>query len=122
MRNTVIRLAAVWALSVLWAGSAFGQALTGTLLGGVTDPSGAIIVGAQVTVKNQDTGISRIVTTGPDGNYTVPNLAPGSYSVAVKYTGFETGVSDNNIVQVQQTTRVDFKIRPGRVTQQVTVT
>ncbi|HEY6273705.1 MAG TPA: TonB-dependent receptor [Terriglobales bacterium] len=101
---------------------AFGQAITGTILGTVSDASGGVIGGAKVTVTNQDQGISKTTTTGTDGNYTVTNLAPGTYSVTAQYEGFNTSVSRDNTVQVEQTARVDFSLKPGQVTQEVTVT
>ncbi|MGH9450944.1 MAG: carboxypeptidase regulatory-like domain-containing protein [Terriglobia bacterium] len=122
-KTTTAGILAVLVVFFAWSiTGAFGQAVSGTLLGTVTDVSGGFIPGAAVTVRNQDTGVSRVVTTGSAGNYTVPNLAPGRYSVRVRYTGFETGVSTDNVVQVQQTTRADFKLKPGLVSQQVTVT
>jgi len=101
---------------------AFGQAITGTLLGTVLDSSGASVAGAEVTVANVDTGVSRTTTTGPEGYYSAPNLAPGRYSITVKFAGFKTATSRDNVVQVQQTTRVDFTMSAGDVTQTVQVT
>lgn len=104
------------------ASVAFGQAITGTLLGTVLDSSGASVAGAEVIVTNTDTGVSRATTTGPEGYYSVPNLPPGRYSVTVKFAGFKTAASHDNVVQVQQTTRVDFTMSAGDVSQTVQVT
>jgi len=102
--------------------SILGQTTTGTLVGTVQDSSGAVIAGAQVVVSNQDTAISQTATTGTDGNYIVPNLAPGRYQLAVEYAGFKKVVSNDNVVQVQTTTRVNVTMVPGQVSQEVTVT
>jgi hypothetical protein len=77
---------AIWALCVL-AGPAAAQNAQGTILGHVTDPSGAVIPGAQVTVTNKDTGVATAVTTNGTGDFTVPALNPGNYSVTVEDPG-----------------------------------
>mgnify|MGYP001563183243 FL=1 len=113
-----------WAV-LLWlslSAPAFPQAITGTLLGTVQDASAAVIVGAKVTVTNQNTGISTGRTTDGQGNYVAPYLAPGTYKITVEYAGFRTGVSADNVVQVNQTTRVDFTLTPGAVTEEIQVT
>jgi len=124
MHNTKrIMVSAVLLIVVTFcAGPAFGQGITGTLLGTVTDSSGSVIVGATASAKNVNTGVVNSTTTGPEGYYTIPNLPPGRYTVTVQYTGFKTGVSENNTVQVEQTTRVDFSLSPGQVTEQVQIT
>jgi len=98
-------------------GHVLGQATTGTLLGTVTDSSGGVVSGANVVVTNPDTNISQSTTTGTEGNYTVPNLAPGKYRVEVEFAGFKKAVSEENTVEVQQTTRVDVTLTPGEVSQ-----
>jgi hypothetical protein len=103
------------------ATAAFGQAITGTLLGTVSDSSGAVIAGADVSVKNMNTGVAYSTITGAEGYYTVPNLAPGKYSVTVQYKGFKTGISEGDVVQVEQTTRVDFTLSAGEVSEHVQV-
>src|SRR5260221_4019020 len=99
--------------------AAFGQAITGTLLGTVLDSSGGSVAGAEVTATNMDTGVSRTTTTGAEGYYSIPNLPPGRYSVTVKFAGFKTATSHDNVVQVQQTTRADFTMSAGDVSQTV---
>src|SRR5882757_3793176 len=69
--------------------STFGQGITGSITGTVTDSSGASIVGATVTVRQIDTNSIRTVTTSGVGSYTVTQLGPGRYSVKVDKTGFE---------------------------------
>lgn len=77
-----VTLAAV--VLFLGAGAVFGQMTTGTILGIVTDPSGAVIPGARVTITNLATGISTSFVTGNDGSYVVPYLIPGRYSASAR--------------------------------------
>src|SRR2546426_2940306 len=69
---------------------ASAQVAGATLSGAVTDPSGAAIAGAKVTITNKATGITRDVTTDAAGFYSVPNLLPGPYEVTAAATGFST--------------------------------
>src|SRR4030095_12707030 len=65
----------------------FGQS-TATIKGSVTDPSGAVVSGARVTIRNEATGFERIAQTDSDGNYQVASLPPGAYRVEVQAQGF----------------------------------
>src|ERR1700736_4317 len=66
----------------------FSQAETGNVSGTVTDPGGAVVSGAKVTVVNTGTGLTRNQTTSNTGTYTVTNLPPGDYQITVEGTGF----------------------------------
>src|ERR1700761_744299 len=66
------------------------QTLDTGILGTVSDPQGASIAGAEVTISNPATGVSRSVKTGPDGKYEVRYLVPGDYTVAAQAAGFRT--------------------------------
>jgi|HubBroStandDraft_1064217.scaffolds.fasta_scaffold05374_2 outer membrane receptor protein involved in Fe transport len=103
-------------------GAAFGQAITGTLVGTVLDSSGAVIAGASVVAKNLDTAVTYNTTTGSEGFYTVSNLPPGRYDVTVQAKGFKTGLASGNVVNVESTTRVDFTLSAGALTETVEVT
>ena len=98
------------------------QAVTGALLGTVQDASGAVVPGANVTLTNEGTNVTNKTASGSQGFYTFPNLNPGQYSVTVEAKGFKKMVSTHNLVQVEQTTRVDMTLTPGEVTAEVTVT
>src|SRR6185437_6743586 len=100
LRHTFLAVA-ICALCVL-AGPAAAQNAQGTILGHVTDPSGAVIPGAQVTVTNKDTGVATRVTTNGTGDFTVPALNPGNYSVAVEAKGFSRAESNSLVLEVQQ--------------------
>lgn len=107
---------------LLPAGFAFAQtAATGQIAGTVTDPSKAAIAQALVTVTNSSTGAVRSAKTNADGDYTVPVLPPGNYSVSVAATGFKTQAIANIAVEVATTATVNIRLEIGEVTQQVTV-
>lgn len=109
------------ALLVFAAGPAIGQTFRGTLLGTVTDPTGAAIAGAAVAVKNVNTGLSRTVTTSEDGSYSVPELPIGTYSVTVEKSGFRQGVVNGLHVEVSSEVRADVALQPGELAQKIEV-
>jgi Carboxypeptidase regulatory-like domain/TonB-dependent Receptor Plug Domain len=98
-----------------------GQTFRGTILGSVTDPSGAYVAGATVKVKNLGTGLERTTVTSADGSYSVPELPIGSYSVTVSQTGFKTFVATGVPVDVATERRVDAALNTGAVTTQIEV-
>jgi hypothetical protein len=108
-------------VSLVGMRSAFGQMTTGTIMGSVTDPSGASIPEARVTVTNTGTGVSRSFVTGPDGRYVVPSLIPGAYSVSAEKQGFNAITKTGIALQVDQTARIDLTLQVGTVTQRVNV-
>ena len=67
------------------------QTFRGTILGTVSDPQGAVVPGAKVTVHNIDTGLERTTQTSADGSYSVPELPVGTYTVTVTQSGFQIG-------------------------------
>ncbi|MGD0470722.1 MAG: TonB-dependent receptor [Terriglobales bacterium] len=98
-----------------------GQTFRGTILGSVTDPSGAFVAGATVKVRNLATGIERTTVTSGDGSYRVPELPTGTYSVTVTQPGFQTAVTNNVEVDVATERRVDAQLKTGQITQMVEV-
>ena len=94
---------------------------TATFTGQVTDQSGAAIVGATVKITSQDTGIVITRQTSGDGNYTVPLLKAGTYSIEVTASGFAPNTRKNITLQIQQVGQEDFKLQVGGIEQQVTV-
>lgn len=114
--------AGLFILLLFAASNAFAQAVTGTLLGTVQDSTGAVIADASITLLNEGTGVTSKTISGPQGFYTFPNLNPGRYSVSVEARGFKKMLSAHNIVQVEQSTRVDITLSPGAVNEEVTVT
>jgi hypothetical protein len=99
----------------------FAQRYTGTLTGVVTDPQGAVVPGAQVTITNQATGSSRMVTTTSSGLYSAPSLDPGTYTVTIKSSSFQDFVVKNVTLDVSSTTTVNAALKVGNANEQVTV-
>jgi Carboxypeptidase regulatory-like domain len=98
------------------------QDATGRIAGTVTDPSGAIVPGATVIVKNTGTGIIRQTTTDKQGYYQVLELPIGHYSVAAEATGFSRKmVSARNPLEINQTLRIDVALEMGALTDVVNV-
>jgi Carboxypeptidase regulatory-like domain len=97
------------------------DAATGAVLGTLTDPSGAVVAGAQVELKNTDTGIKTQGVSSAAGSYAFANVAPGKYSVTVKATGFRTTVVSDVTVQVNSSTTVNVNMLVGEVTATVEV-
>src|SRR3954453_10151271 len=103
-----LRLAcALSALVVLSHVSAFAQAVTGTILGFVSDASGAVVANAKVTIAEVNTGVSRTPETNGSGNYTFPDVPQGTYKGAVESPSFRRDVSDNINVAINTSTRID---------------
>ena len=100
---------------------ASAQTFRGTILGTVTDPNGALVSGAKVTVKNTGTGLERSTTTDDAGNYTVAELPIGPYEVRVEQTGFVASVVSNVTVEVASERRVDVKLNVAGAETVVTV-
>ena len=99
-----------------------GQTFRGTILGIVTDSSGAAVPGATISIKNLDTGLIRTVVTSDDGSYAAPELPIGNYSVTVDKSGFKEGIVTGVRVEVSTDRRADFTLQPGELAQKVEVT
>ncbi len=104
------------------AGKAFGQAVYGSIIGTVTDASGAAVPGAQVTITDIDKDISNVTTTNEAGAYSQTHLIVGRYRVRVEAQGFQAYVQENVDVTVDAATRVDATLQVGAITQTVEVT
>jgi hypothetical protein len=98
------------------------QQETATLVGVVTDASGAVVPGATVSVTNVSTNISTKAQANAEGFYTIPSLRPGEYIVMVESPGFSRTLRDGITLQVAQTARVDVSLQPGAVSETVAVT
>src|SRR5437870_7182002 len=106
---------------VALAGEVRGQAVQSTILGTVTDPSGAVVTGATVTVKNEGTNIERTMVTDGNGDYRIAGLEVGRYQVSVSAPGFKTFVRSRNVLDSSQIKRVDASLEVGEATNTVTV-
>src|SRR6516164_8949916 len=98
----------------------FGQTF-GEITGVVTDPSGAVVANATVTVTNPETNFTRRVATNASGNYNFPALLPGSYNIRAEMQGFQAEVRNGVALEVQQTARIDFQLRVGGVAETIEV-
>jgi hypothetical protein len=102
--------------------TSFGQAVSATLLGTVQDSAGATVANAKVTATNAATSTVYESVTNSAGNYTIPNLPPGTYTVTVAAQGFKKETHQNIDVLINTSTRVDFDVKPGSVSEEVMVT
>jgi hypothetical protein len=97
------------------------QNAQGTLLGRVTDSTGAVLVGTKVTAVNEATNVIHTYKTNNSGDYVFVNLDPGVYRVTVEADGFSKESSSDLTLQVEQTLRQDFRMSVGTATTEVTV-
>ncbi|HZD30912.1 MAG TPA: TonB-dependent receptor, partial [Candidatus Angelobacter sp.] len=111
---------AVFSLICLWAVSAEAQ-VSAVLSGRVTDPSGAVVASASVTATSQETGLARATVTNASGMYELLALPIGRYQVSARKTGFAEEVRTGLVLVVGQNATVDFSLKVGQVTEQVTV-
>jgi len=97
------------------------QTFRGTILGTVTDPTGAVVAGAKVSVRNTGTGLERSTETSGDGSYSLPELPIGTYNVTVTQTGFQTFITTGVTVDVAAERRVDASLKTGEISTRVEV-
>ena len=109
-------------LCLLIPSAAFAQAVYGSILGTVTDPQGAAVAGAKVTVIDQRKGTEDATTTNADGNYSVTHLVPDTYTVRVEAAGFKVSEQKDVIVQADAGARVDLQTQVGGTSETVEVT
>jgi len=109
-------------LILAWGVSLPAQMTTGNILGTVKDQSEAVLPGVTVTVTNVETGIVRTAVSGSRGEYRVPALAVGTYEVQASLAGFQSSIRKGITLNVGREAVVDFTLRVGDVTEQVTVT
>src|SRR5579864_7788295 len=98
------------------------QVDTGSITGTVTDPSGAVVNGAKVTLTNEGTAAALAVTTGSDGSYTFSPVKIGSYKIEATAQGFKTITQSNIVVNVSANVLVNLKLQTGSVSETVEVT
>jgi hypothetical protein len=108
-------------LCVVSASVAWGQANQGSIAGNVADASGAVVVGAKVSVKNVATGAVYETVSSSAGAYRLPNLSVGSYDVTVGLSGFKTAVLKGVVVEVGSTSALDIQLQVGAATESVEV-
>lgn len=109
-------------LLLLAASPLTAQTTAGQITGLVADPSGLAIPGATVTARNQETAATRQTQSNEAGNFSVPLLEPGSYSVSVRKDGFKVAERAGITLSVNATVRLDFVLALGAVSESVSVT
>ncbi len=120
-RQAVVSLIGMIVLGVACQFS-FAQAVNGTLLGTVTDASGATVSGAKIRATETSTSVSHEAATNESGNYTFPDMPPGNYNVTVEATGFKKATQEKIDLVSNSATRVDIDLQPGNVSETVLVT
>src|SRR4051812_34836544 len=108
-------------LFVCCAALTYAQVTTGVILGTVTDSSGAVVPNAEVTLANQQTGVTSAATSNQSGNYAFRQLLPGVYRITIKAAGFQTFEETDIPVQVSQTNTRDVTLTVGQSKTSVTV-
>jgi hypothetical protein len=108
-------------ISFLAAGTAVAQTVRGTILGTVTDPSGAVIRQAKVTVREIATGLTRSEVTNDAGEYSIPQLPAGRYDVSVEQPNFKKTERTGVELRVDDRLRIDVTLTVGQVSETVAV-
>lgn len=119
--EVMMRLLCSLSMLLLAASSLAAQEYRATVVGIVTDPSGASIPNAKVTATNVQTGVSTASQTSTDGNFVIPFLTPGNYSLRVESEGFKTTERSPIELRVNDRTRVDVTLQIGQAADTVTV-
>jgi hypothetical protein len=114
----------ICALTGILAGAvlAFGQAVSGSLVGTVTDSSGGAVPNAKITLTETRTSVTHTANTNDSGNYGFQNLPPGTYSVLAELSGFKRAERPSVDVLVDTTQRVDLQLQPGNINETISVT
>jgi hypothetical protein len=112
-----------WAMlgAVLLMASSLAFAQEATIVGTVTDPSGSVLPNVTITITSTDTGRVSTFTTNDSGQYVVPDLAIGHYTIKAEASGFSTAVKDGVVLNVGDRDRLDFAMKVGEVSEKVTV-
>ena len=123
-RSIRLLITSLFLMTALVAGVRFmsAQEFRSTLTGRVTDPSGAVIPGALVTAVKNDTHQTYTAKSDNSGDYYIPYVLPGLYTVTVEAKGFKKNVQGNVLLQASESYGLNFKLQVGATTQSVTVT
>jgi hypothetical protein len=107
---------------LVWCSQLFAQGNAGRILGSITDQTGGAVVGATVTIVDTTRNVTRTLTADSAGEYSAPNLLPGTYNVTASFQGFKTAERSGITLEVYQDLRVDLTMQPGEQSEKVTVT
>src|SRR5215203_1538862 len=117
----MVRISGALVLLLFAALPTYAQQTAATLVGTVTDSTGAIVPNAVVRVTNLATNVTREAESDQNGSYSIPFLTVGDYSVTATQKGFQTSRVERVTLQVQQTARVDFILNVGEVSETINV-
>jgi hypothetical protein len=120
MKSTVRLAALLIVLLALFAAPGSAQTV-GEITGHVSDSTGAAMVGSTITITNTATSAERRTVTNESGDYSLPSLSPGIYTVKVEHPGFKTATTTDVKVEVQQSVRLDVSLQLGVVSESVIV-
>src|SRR5262245_45484384 len=120
LKSPFSRMSPVFLLCVLMAAAAWAQAPVGTISGTVTDPTGAVIKDALITIRNKTTGFERQTKSESDGGYSAPALPAGQYEVKTQVQGFRTILREVTVT-VGSIVKTDLALEVGQTTEIVTV-
>ncbi|MGZ4845058.1 MAG: outer membrane beta-barrel protein, partial [Candidatus Angelobacter sp.] len=120
----LVHLLRIFLACLLLTGMVYAQGVgaSGDIKGTVTDPSGAVVTNANVTATDVAKGIKHTVATDNSGQYRLTGLQPATYSVSVSKSGFQSEIAKSVVVNVGQTSTVDFPMKVSQVSEQVEVT
>jgi hypothetical protein len=116
----LLRFAVV--IACLWPAAVAAQIDTGTIVGRVQDPTGAVLPGVTVTATREGTGVAATTVTNDSGEFVFPGLRIGTYAVSAELQGFKKSNYEAVRVNVQDRVRLDFELGVGEITEAVTVT
>jgi len=102
--------------------TSLAQEATARIIGTITDPRGALVAGAKITVTNVATGVSREAVSDSEGNYQVLSLPLGKYRVSAERAGFKQVVIETKPLEINQVLRVDAVLEIGATTERVEIT
>jgi hypothetical protein len=117
-----MRIRLLAALFTLMAWSSHAQDIRGMISGTVTDPGGAVVAGATVTVTNTGTNVSTPLTTNASGYYEAPLLPGGQYQITVEAPGFKKVVRSSLTLRMSDKLDIDVKLEVGALNESVTIT
>ena len=121
LRRVAVSTLVILAVTIA-AGNAYAQVSGATLSGTITDPSGAAIAGAKISIANKANGAIRDVTTDTAGFYSAPNLQPGQYDVTASASGFSAAKESDITLTVGAQQTLNLPLRVGEASQTVEVT
>jgi len=121
VRRISFRMGSIFFVLLAIGSGVLAQTSKGFLVGNVFDPTGAVIVGANVKLTNSSTGTTRETVSASDGSFRIDAVDPGTYQVEVSQVGFKTVLRDNVVVGASQTTTLSFQLEVGTQSEVVNV-